>query len=167
MSTAVYPILANGLIDTITSAMQAEPVDEWSPEAVEEAVSLCRQARRAVQSIRDDREQALQAGQEAKGFVAQNEPLAQILSGKLAVFSRLVEEFSDRVLTPRMKEFVSESQALAHEATDLHSFLEEALAKAKAPPRPIDWNRVQAAEAASARGETKPFQRRPQAEAKE
>jgi hypothetical protein len=167
MSAAVYPILASGIIHTITNAMQAEAVEEWSAEAVEAAISLCRQARRAVKDIRHEQEQMLQGGMQAKAFVAQIEPRAQIMGRGLAVLSRLVEGQGGRALDPRMQNFLSESQALVREAADLQSFLSEALAKAKVPPRPMDWNRVQEAEGAYARGETKPFQKHPNAGAKE
>jgi hypothetical protein len=167
MSTAVYPILASGLINTLTDAMQAEPVEDWLPETVEEAISICRQARRAVKGMRHEQEQALQSGLKAKVFVAQIEPRAQVMEQGLAVLSQLVQGLRGQVLGAGMKDFLSEAQALVREVADLHSFLSEVLAKAKALPRPMDWDRVQEAEEAYARGETKPFRRHPKAEAKE
>ncbi|HEV3256510.1 MAG TPA: hypothetical protein VG013_06510 [Gemmataceae bacterium] len=167
MSTAVYPVLASGLIDTITHVMLAGRVEESSAEAVGEAAALCRQARRAVKAIRDEQEQTLGDGRQAREFVDQMDPLAQMLGRGLAILSRLVDDLGDRDLTPPMTEFLSEAQALVREAGDLHGLLAEALVKAKAPPHPIDWDRARDAEAAFTRGETKPFQRHPKAGAKE
>jgi hypothetical protein len=75
MSTAILPIFAGGLLETLTRALQAERADQWSTEAVEVAISLCQQARKAVRGIRQEQELLLGNGREAKAFVAEVEPL--------------------------------------------------------------------------------------------
>jgi hypothetical protein len=167
MSTAVYPIIAQGLMDTIARAMAAEHIEEWPPEAVDGAVANCQQARRALRGIRQNLEQMLCAGVTAQAFLAQNELPMQLAGRAAAELDRLRNELSHRPLAPKLKEFLSESEALVREYTDLHDFLAGVFAKAKAPPRPIDWNRVQEAERAFACGETRPFQRHPTAGAEE
>jgi hypothetical protein len=167
MSTAVYPILASGLIDTLTNALQAKPVEEWPPEAIDDAIALCRRARRAVTGIRQEQEQKLQDGVQAKAFMADIEPLTQSIGPGLSALSRLADGLNSHTVATPMRDFLLEAQALVREAADLHRFLSTALAKAKAPPRPMDLNRVREAEEAYARGETKPFQRHLEAGTKE
>ncbi len=58
-----------------------------------------------------------------------------------------------------MASFLREIQGLGEDMASLEELLAQPLAKAKAAPRPIDWTRVEAAEAAYACGETKLFQR--------
>src|SRR5262249_16489170 len=98
MSTAVYPILASGLIDTLTSAMRAKPVEEWPSDAIEDAIALCRRARRAVTGIRLEQEQKLQHGVPAKVFVVDIEPLMQSIGPGLSPFSRLADGLNSRPL---------------------------------------------------------------------
>jgi len=167
MSTTVYPVLADGLIDTITRVMRDGRVEESSVEAVGEAIALCQQARRAIKAVREEQERTLADGRQVKEFVAQMDPLTGVLGRGLVVLSGLVDGLGHRDLSPPMMEFLSEAKALVREADALQRFLVEALAKAKVPPRPIDWNRAKDAEAAYTRGETTPFQKRPKAEPKE
>ncbi|SRR5581483_8725467 len=157
MSAAILPIFAGGLLETLTRALQTERADQWSTEAVEVAISLCQQARKAVRGIRQEQELLLSNGKEAKAFVAEVEPLTQTLGQGLALLSVPVEALNGLILSPQQAEFRSESQALLREAADLHGFLMAALAKAKSPSRPHDWQRIREKEEAYLRGETKPL----------
>jgi hypothetical protein len=163
MSTAVYPILAGGLIDTLTKAMRAEPVEEWPGEAIEEALSLCRQARKMGRGLRRELEESLAHGWEAKSFLTTTGPGADEMGKRLAVLSGLVEDLGraeqpgGRPLSPAVNDLLQEARAVLQESTDTHRFLLAALAQAAAPPRPVDLNQLRAAAAAYARGETSPF----------
>jgi hypothetical protein len=163
MTTAVYPVFASGLIDTIANAMGAEPVEEWPADALEQGAAFCRQARGLVKGIREELEQVLRKGKEAKALVAEIEPAAQALGKALASLSSRLDENGGRPSNPKAESFLSECEALVREAADFQSTLTEVLARAAAPLPPIDWNRVKEAEEAFVRGETRPFQRTPKA----
>ena len=63
------------------------------------------------------------------------------------------------VLPQPAEQVIASYRALMDDVMSLREFLANVVAKAKMPARPFDWKRAQEAEAAFARGETKPFER--------
>jgi hypothetical protein len=174
MSTAVYPIFARGAIDTLTKAMQAEPVEEWAAEAIEQGIGNTQQARRAVERLRQNFEERLRAGMLVQKSLAESEKSLQSSKLTAAELAKQLDRLRNsplpsklKELSPKQKEFQSEMEALMREWFAFLDFMSDVLAKAKAPFPPIDWDRVKEVERAYAAGETKPFEWRPKVGAQE
>jgi hypothetical protein len=69
----------------------------------------------------------------------------------------LVSKLRSKPLSLPFQEFVASYRSLIDEMLRLDQFLSQAVAKARMPMPPIDWNRAREADEAYARGKTKPF----------
>jgi hypothetical protein len=162
MATAtMFADLAVGFAETMAKTFEMGRVEELTPEEVSTAIRMCvflqdlfAQARRSIA-------EALSQGVDARAFAAKYEQAVTDLEAVLTTAQRVVTKARTSPLPPPAEQFISSYRALMDDMLSLHEFLAEAVAKAKLPVRPIDWKRVQEAEAAYAKGETKPFQTAP------
>jgi hypothetical protein len=130
--------------------LTAEQLSNWN-RGCDFLRSLNKQARQSIEEV-------LCQGVDAKAFVAGFEGELAALSRVASITGRVLTIARNSPLPPEGEEFVANYRALLDEVLSLHQFLADAVAKAKAPRRSIDWQRVHEVEAAYARGETKPFQ---------
>jgi hypothetical protein len=160
MATAtVLPDMALQFAERMSEALEPGRVEELSVQEVSAAILTCSFLRNLFSMVRQSIETALSDGVDAKSFAAKYERAVPELDKIMATTARVVQKARTSHLPPPTEELVTNYQALGEALADLRHFLVEVLAKVKAPVRPIDWTRVQEAEAAYARGETKPFQK--------
>jgi hypothetical protein len=158
MATAtVFPDLAVGLVEKMAEAFGDHKVQELPPEEIAAATSICRAIRHLFTAARHSVERSLSEGVDVKAFTARYDPTLSSLELISVSVARVAASAGP---APDLAgEFLSELRALGGDVADLQHLLGEALSKAKAPLRPIDWDRVREAEAAYARGETKPVRK--------
>ncbi len=160
MATAtMVPDLLVGLAATMANAFETRSVVELPPDDLSAGLSLCVSLQDLVKKARRSIEEGLSQGVDARAFAAKYERAVTGLETVLTTTERIITRARTSPLPPPAEQFVSGYRALLDDMISLHQFLAEAVAKAKLPVRPIDWNRVKEAEDAYARGETKLFQR--------
>ncbi len=160
MATAtMFPGLAVGFAEAMANTFETGRVEELTPEEVSTAIRTCVFLRDLFTQARQSIEEQLSQGVDARAFAAKHEKAVADLEEVVKTAQRVVTKARTSSLLPPVQQFVSSYRALLDDMVSLHQFLAEAVAKAKLPVRPVDWNRVQEAKAAYASGETKPFQR--------
>jgi hypothetical protein len=156
--TSIVPDLAMGCAERINAAFDANNVEDWTPDDVSAAIFACNSLQTLVALARRSIDSALRKGVDAKAFAAKYEGVV----GHLGAVAKTVDRLAAAIpLSQRpilTEELVRSYRNVGNELTILREFLTDALSKTKTP-RPIDWKRIEAAEAAYARGETKPLQR--------
>jgi hypothetical protein len=111
-------------------------------------------------------ENVLAEGVEAGSFARDYDPLLAAHEEQLAMVRGLVEqlasaeELAAESLVGELRSLGNELRLLEQEMRSYRDLLAEALSRAKAAPRSLDWERVRDAEEAYARGETRRFSRR-------
>jgi hypothetical protein len=159
MATAtMLPDLAVGLAETMADAFETRRVEELTSDEVSAAIFACHFLRDLFAMARRSIADGLARGADARAFAARYEQGVTGLEAVLTATERVVRKARTGPLPPPAEQFLSNYRALMDDILSLHQFLAEAVAKAKLPARPIDQQRVHEAEAAYARGETKPFQ---------
>jgi hypothetical protein len=156
----MFPDLAVGFAEKMANTFEGR-IKELTPDQVSTAIRACAFLQDLFAQARRSIEEELSQGVEARAFADKYERLATDLEPVLATTQRLVTEARTSSHSEPVEQVVSSYRALMDEMLSLHEFLAKAVAKAKLPARPVDWKRVQEAEAAYASGETKPFQRSP------
>jgi hypothetical protein len=154
MTTTFLPDLAMEVVEEMIHALEVGNVAEMSGMA-----SCCHDVRRIIQEAQRAVEGKLSRGIEGRLFVARYDPLAAALEAWGKEVTRVVEQAKTRVLPEQTREFLSDFQGMGQDLANFQQFLVHVLDMARAPRRSIDWQRVKEAEAAYARGETKPFER--------
>ena len=104
-------------------------------------------------------EDELGAGVDPRAFGRTYGEFLPIAEEQVAAIRDLIESLSP-VEDPASESLIAELRLHEHEAEAFHKLLAEALAHASEKPRPVDWDRVDAAGEAYASGKTKPFSRR-------
>jgi hypothetical protein len=162
MATAtIFPDLAVGCAQTLANTLETVGVEELAPEEVLTAIRMCAFLQDLFAQARQSIIERLSQGVDARAFAARYERVVSDLEAALTTTQRVVTKARTTPLPPTPEQLISNYRALMDDMLSLHQFLAAAVAKAKLPMRPVDWNRVQEVKAAYARGETKPFQRSP------
>jgi hypothetical protein len=160
MATAtLLPNLAVEWAGTMANAFQTGRVDALTPEELRAAMSMCAALQDLFASARRSIAERLAQGVDAGAFATDYEQLVVGLKELWSTTERTVTKAGTSPLPPAAEQFVASYRSLTDEIAGLHQFLANAVAKAKQPLGAIDKRRVQEAEAAYARGETKPFRR--------
>jgi hypothetical protein len=160
MATAtLLPNLAVEWAGTMANAFETSRVDTLTPEELRAALSMCAALQDLFASARRSIAERLAQGEDAGAFAADYEQLVVGLKELWTTTERTVTKARTSPLPPAAEQFVASYRSLMDEIAGLHQFLANAVAKAKQPLGSIDNRRVQEAEAAYARGETKPFRR--------
>ena len=155
----MFPGLAVEWAEAMADAFETCKLEELTAEQVSTGIRMCVLLQDLFAQARQSIVEALSQGVEAGEFAAKYERALTSLEAVLTTTQRVVTKARTSPLPPAAEQFVCSYRALMDDMLALHQFLAEAVAKAKLPIRPVDWKRVQAAEAAYTRGETKPFQR--------
>ena len=147
-TTTVIPDFAETFAVSIGDMIEEEKVEELNPEQALAAVDMCGRLRALMVSERQKIEEELSKGMDAKEFVAKYEPTVARLETVLTKIHHLVTKARTRPRSPLVEHFVASYHDLVDEILKLHQFLADAVALAKKPRRPIDWERLHQAEEA-------------------
>ena len=158
-SASFVPDLALGLAVKISAAIETGRIEDLAADEVSAAIFACQSLRHLFALARTSIEKALRQGVDARAFASACERAILGLDAATQTAERVAAKVHAGRLPALAEELLANYQDLAADIANLRQFLGEALSSAKAPARPIDWNRVHAAEAAFDGGETKPFQR--------
>jgi len=158
MTTLMMPSLERRL-KMVREEVAAKPVQEWSPPSLQWCVKILREMRVSAAEMRQALEDELAEGVEARSFARTYGPFLPAADGHLASLRELIGALSPAEDTAAAS-FVAELRLLEQEDAAFRDLLAAALSRASEAPRPVDWERVRAAEEAKARGETKPYSRR-------
>ncbi len=159
MTTLICPSFERRLLQTVKEEAAAEPVRAWPRQSLQLCLSFLRGIRESAADMRQEFEQELAEGVEARSFARTYSQFLPVADEHVVSVRELIEALSPAE-DPAAQSLVEELRLLETENQAFRSLLAESLAQASEPPRPVDWGRVRAAEEAHARGETKPFSRR-------
>jgi hypothetical protein len=159
MTTLTSPSFERLLLRTVSEGVAAEPVGTWPPQTLQLGLDIVQTLRTNSTQTRHQLEQLLADGVEARSFVRDCSPLLALTDERLAKTREAVELLSAAEDTASAR-LLAELRLLEQEDRAFRDLLSRALSRASEAPRPVDWERVRAAEEAYARGETKPFPRR-------
>jgi hypothetical protein len=158
----VFPEMAMGFAESVTHAVQVAETKEWSAEDVRQVVAACREVRQKFDAMGRLLRDALVEGVDAATFVRQEEPHLARLEKLLSQHAAILAE-ADRIQAPQSGhgEFLAEFEAMGKAMSGVRDLLRQALSAMTTPRRPVDWQRVQEAQAAHVRGETRPLEATP------
>jgi hypothetical protein len=161
MTTLVIPSLERQekLLQTVEDQVSAKPIREWSQQALQLCLDHLRNMSKTVNELHQLLEGKLVAGVEARSFAHDHNRNLTSTDVCITKIRRLIERVSS-AKDRGSKNLGAELRSLEQKIQAFHDLLADVLSRASEAPRPIDWERVRAAEEAHARGETKPFSRR-------
>ena len=148
-----------GFAETLANQLEMGGVEALTPEEVSKTIRLCAFFQQEFAQARQSLVTHLTRGVDGRAFAAKFEGRVVSLEAILAAMNRVVTEARTNPVSSQPEEFLSSLRALMDEILQLHGTISHAVAAAKIPIRP-DWKKMQEADEAYARGETKPFQRR-------
>jgi hypothetical protein len=142
------------LFRLVADEVEAEPVRAWPRESFKLCLGILRRLRLRVAHLPKLLDATLAEGVESHSFTrayAPARPAAEkLLSGIRDLLGKLSPTSDDQT-----NKLVAELRAMERHAREYLDLLDNALARAAAPPRPIDEERVLAAREAFSGGETK------------
>jgi hypothetical protein len=158
--STVFPEMAMEFAETVTQAVEAGAEQELSAEDLRQVATACRETRDKFASLQEMLRNELTHGVDVATFVRQYEARLTRLD-KLSLRHSAVLAEADRLkaVPSETQELIAEFEALGKAVCRFRDLLKEALSKMRTPRRPIDWQRVQAAQEAFRKGETRPFER--------
>ncbi len=159
MTTIMESSLERRLLETVGEQVAAEPVGGWDPRSLQLCLNVLREIRASATDTRQAVEEELAGGVEARSFTRHYGPFLAAADQHVALVRELLDRLSPPA-DPASEGLLAELRLLEREHTAFRDLLGEALSRASEPPRPVDEGRVRAAEAAHARGETKPITQR-------
>lgn len=158
--------MASATFETTVAAGTAEAlerifanVEELSAKDVHTALLVCDFIQTLFRTARASIESALRQGVDARAFAATYERSVVRLETTKDAVSRVLAKVRGTRLPVLGGELISRYEDLDADLASLRQFLLEAIAEAKKPSCPVDWQRVREAEEAYARGETKTFRK--------
>jgi hypothetical protein len=152
MTTLTIPSYASRLLQTVEEEVAAKTVQESLRLSLGTVRNLCENTanmRRVLVGV-------LAEGVEARSLLRDSGPLLASIDEQITKVQKLVERLS-LLEDDASKSLAMELCLLQQAYQSFRDLLAEALSRASAAPRVVDWERVQAAEEAHARRETKPF----------
>jgi hypothetical protein len=159
MTTLTIPSLEGRLLRTVGEQVAAEPLRNWPPSRFRLCLNIAREIRQSAVEARRALEEELAQGVEARSFIRKHGGGLAAAEEYAAINRRLIESLIE-ANDPRTETLVAELRLLEQEEKAIRDLLSEALSLMQKPSRPVDWDRLRAAEEADARGEMKPFYRR-------
>jgi hypothetical protein len=124
-----------------------------STDEVATAIRTCQFIRSLVADAHRTIMEELRGGVDAKVFAVKYEKAVSDLDRMVETAKQMVAKAQATTLPAPAQQFLADYQELACDLASLRQFLADALAKAKIPPRAIDWKHVGEVEEAHARGE--------------
>jgi hypothetical protein len=158
-TAALTPDLAMGLAGKVSAAIDTGRVEGWSADDVATAVLASRFLRELLARVQHSVVSELRQGTDAQGFADRYATANTDLETIQQTVKRVLEKTRANGLPAQADELVSTLEAVGDDITRLRQFVSEALAKANAPARPVDWIKVQEIEAACGWG--RPVERQP------
>src|SRR5262249_28196357 len=137
-----------------SEGVAAESVPEWPEPSIQLCLGLLRKLRENTVNRRQQLEAILAEGVEARSFARTNASLLSALDEQIFQVHGLVERLAPAE-DAASGSLAVELRLLEQESRAFRDLLAEALARVSEASRPVDWERVRAAEEAHARGETK------------
>ena len=160
MTTAtVLPDLGVSFAEKTTQIFEAANIEKMTLGEATRTIDVLRVVREVLTAARQSIEETLSGGVDAVAFAAKYDKAVTALGPLTETLGRIVAKTQAKLAPTHAKELASHFQALATDIASHREFLALAVAKAKAPAHPIDWQRVQQVESAYQRGEAKLFQR--------
>jgi hypothetical protein len=156
MTSLISPSFNGRLLQTVREQAAAEPVRTWPVRSLQTALKILRDVRESAVDARHELADELSAGVEARSFAGAYQEYLPVLEEQVGIVRQLIE-LASPAEDPSSQSLVAELRLLETENQAFRDLLADALARASAPVRPVDWERVRAAEEAHGRGETKPF----------
>lgn len=133
--------------------------EELSVKDIHTALLACDFIQNLFKTARASIESALRQGVDARAFAAKYEPSVVVLDTVKNAVSRVLEKVKQSRLPALGEELISRYEDLSTDLANLRQFLQEAIAAAKKPSRPIDQQHIREVEEAYTRGETKPLRK--------
>jgi hypothetical protein len=157
MTTLTLPFNRR-LFKAVEEQAATEPVRTWPQGTLQSALGVLQQIRASAVDMRRELENELGSGVEPRLFIRTYSEVLPMADQQVADIRDLLDSLSPAE-DPSSASLVAELRLHAQEAQTFRDLLAEALAHASEPPRPVDWDRVDAAGEAYASGKTKPFSR--------
>jgi hypothetical protein len=155
----VIPLLERRILQTVSEEVTAESVHTWPEQSLQFCLHLLQKIREGIANRRQMLEAMLAEGVEARSFARNHGSLLPVLDDQLGQVRGVVERLA-AADDPVSESLGGELRLLEQEIQTFRNLMSEALSRASAAPRPVDWDRVRAAEEAHGRGETRPFSAR-------
>jgi hypothetical protein len=130
-----------------------------TPEEISQINRFCALLQTMFLDARHSIGEGLSLGIDAREFAAKYENAVKDLEPILRMIGLLLSDLQSKPLPHLAEERVSRFRAVMDEVLALRQFIKGAVDKAKLPPQPTDWTRIEEARQAYERGEMKPFQR--------
>ena len=159
MTTLQIPSFERRLLQTVKEEMAAKPVRDWPQPSLQLGMDVLQRMRKECADMRLALEAELADGVETRSFAREYGPMLPVADGMVQSIRELIDQLSP-AFDSASEMLLAEFRLLEQEENKYRDLLAEALGRASEPPRPVDAERVRAAEEAYARGETKPFRRR-------
>ena len=158
--------MASATFETTIAAGTAEAlernfatVEELSAKDVYTALHVCDFMQTLFKTARVSIDSDLRQGVEARAFADKYERSVVTLDTVKDAVSRVLAKMKTSRLPAFGEEMISRYEDLDTDLASLRQFLLQAIAEARKPSTPIDWERVRETEEAYACGETKPFRK--------
>jgi hypothetical protein len=159
MTALTLPSFNTRVVQTVGKQAASEPVRTWPSRTLQTALGVLQGIRASAFDMRRELADELASGVDPRLFVRNYGAILPMADEHVAAIRDLIDSLSP-VEDPSSASLVAELRLHEQEALAFRTFLAEALAHASEPPRPVDWDRVDAAGEAYASGKTKPFSRR-------
>jgi hypothetical protein len=151
--------LDHRLLKAVGEQAANEPVRTWPPRTLQTALGVLQSIRTSEIEMRRALEDELGAGVDPRAFVRTYREFLPTAEEHVGAIRGLIKSLSP-VEDASSESLIAELRLHEQEAVAFHNLLSEALTQASEKPRPVDWNRIDAAGEAYASGKTKPFSRR-------
>lgn len=132
---------------------------ELSVKDVHTALLACDFIQNLFKTARASIGSALRQGVNARAFAAKYERSAVVLDTVKDAVSRVLEKVKESRLPALGEELISRYEDLNTDLANLRQILQEVIAAANKPSRPIDRQHIREVEEAYSRGETKPLRK--------
>jgi hypothetical protein len=150
--STVFSEMVLGFVKAVTQAVEQGEFERWSPEDARQFVAACLEVRLKVESLGDRVQQTLAEGVDVATFKATFGSLHTRWE------SLALEMEGVRGSVNKAGEMGAEFEPLVRAVTRVRDLLQRAFAAIASPHPSLDWQRIQDAQEAYRKGDTKPFQ---------
>jgi hypothetical protein len=158
VTTVTTPSFEGILLEAVEE-LARKPAHARDQRAMETCLDLLQHLGKFIAGLRQVAEKGLANGTDAGMFTRLFGPVVAV-SDRLTSAARGLRALLAPMPDAKAEGFATELCLVEREAEAFRDLITEALRVASEPSRPVDWQRVGAAQEAHARGETKPFLRR-------
>jgi hypothetical protein len=156
--STVFPEMVMGFAETVTHAVEVGESNKWSEEDARQITAACRETGDKFRSLEQILRLRLTEGVNAATFLKEEQLRLARLDKLLSQHAAALTE-SDRLqrVPSEALELIAAFEELGKTIARFRDLLKTAISKMNTPRRPVDWQRVQEAQAAFGKGETKPL----------